>query len=302
MIMWTKYIKDLLPVSFKKHLKKYLKPFFPKIPVHLKNVLGFDIYQNTSDIINYKKFINKSIEDVNESLDGRVFTTMKKFVKEGSVAIDAGANIGLMSLILSKLVGNKGKVFSFEPGPVSFGLLRRNVYSNGIKSNIILSDNALSDSIGKFELFINPNAESDNQLHKDIDEYLFKNEPLREKFTVNTQTIDNFLEKNQIDFNQVSFVKIDTQGHDLSVLRGGIKLFTTTNKIAVLIEFAPYLKAWEKQTIDQFYSELLSYGFSIYDDSKIEYGQVDLEYLKTNYGKHRVGYYTDLLLLKGQDV
>ena len=56
MIMWTKYIKDLLPVSFKKHLKKYLKPFFPKIPVHLKNVLGFDIYQNTSDIINYKKF------------------------------------------------------------------------------------------------------------------------------------------------------------------------------------------------------------------------------------------------------
>lgn len=278
-------------------LKKTLKG---KIPVHVTNVFGFDIYQNVNDIINYKNFSGKNFEEVSGSTDGRVFSAMSKYITKDSVAIDVGANIGLMTLAMSKLVGNKGKVLSFEPGPVSYGLLRRNVYSNVLNGNVTISDNALSDSLGSFNLFINMNGESDNQLHKDVDQYNFKDEPSRPKIVVNTETLDNYLLKNHIDFKKVSFVKIDTQGHDLFVLRGGHSLFSKTSKIAVLVEFCPYLKAWESHSISEFYEQLESFGFDIYDDSNLQYGKINLNYLKSNYGSEKVGKYTDLLLLKGQ--
>jgi FkbM family methyltransferase len=290
-----KIIKRFLPKAFKKAIYKLIR----RTPVHIKDVFGFDLYQ-ISDGINYKKFCGKSFIDVQDTVDGRIFYTMNRYITKDSVAIDVGANIGLMTLAMSKLVGTGGRVYSFEPGPVSFGLLRRNVYSNLLNGNVSISDNALSDSEGSFNLFISGSGESDNQLHKDTDTYVFKDEESRPSFKVTTKTLDAFVSENCIDCNNISFVKVDTQGHDLAVLRGGRTLFTNASKIAVLAEFAPYLKAWENQTIDDFYHELVSYGFDIYDDSNLNAGKVDLDYLKSNFGQDLVGKYTDLLLLKGQ--
>tara|TARA_B100001057_G_C22787470_1_gene926205 strand:- start:420 stop:1292 length:873 start_codon:yes stop_codon:yes gene_type:complete len=286
-------IKNLIPLF----LKKMIRKVFPKKKlVHLKNVFGFDIYQNPSDIINYEEFDGKKLEEVGSSINGRIFYCMNRYISKGSIAIDVGANIGLMTLAMSKLVGNEGRVISFEPGPVSFGLLRRNIFTNVFNGNVIISDEALSDSLGKFNLFFGK-GESAAELHKNIEYY--KN---RNKFMVKTQTIDNYFLENKINFSQVSFVKIDVQGHDLSVMRGGRTLFSTAKKIAVLIEFAPYLKAWENQTIDDFYNEIISFNFEIYDESNLAHGKIDLNYLKSNFGAEKIGVYTDLLLLKGQNI
>ena len=296
-----KIIKRFLPKPLNKAIHKLTNIHGRNTPVHIKNVFGFDLYQNPSDL-DYSKFCGKGFTEVQDSADGRIFHTMNKYIVKDSAVIDVGANIGLMTLAMSRIVGAEGRVYSFEPGPESFGLLRRNVYSNLLNGNVCIFDNALSDSEGNFNLFINPTGESDNQLHKDTNTYVFKDEERRTSFEVSTVTLDAFLEDNGIDFKDISFVKIDTQGHDLAVMRGGRALFTNTSKIAVLIEFAPYLKAWESQTIDEFYHELVSYGFDIYDDTNLNFGKVDLDYLKSNYGRALVGKYTDLLLLKGQSI
>ncbi len=292
-------IKRFFPEPFQKEIYKLYKR---NIPVHIKNVFGFDLYQNSSDIVNYRQFCGKNFTAIQDSTDGRIFYTMNRYIVKDSVVIDVGANIGLMTLAMSKIVGTGGRVYSFEPGPVSFGLLRRNIYSNLLNGNVSIFDNALSDSEGTFNLFINLSGESDNQLHKDTETYQFRDEERRPSFQVNTLTLDAFAEDNGIDCNDISFVKIDTQGHDLAVLRGGRALFTNASRIAVLVEFAPYLKAWENQTIDDFYQELVSYGFEIYDDANLNFGKIDLDYLKSNFGSDLVGKYTDLLLLKGQSI
>ena len=162
-------IKRFIPSALKQRIHRFLWAYVRKI--NLKNVLGFDIYHNSSDTIYYKKFAGKAISDVANSTDGRIFHTMDRFIRDGSVAIDVGASIGLMTLVMSKLVGNNGKVLSFEPGPVSYGLLRRNVFTNVLNGNVTISDNALSDSLGSFNLFLSPSGESDNQLHKDMAVY-----------------------------------------------------------------------------------------------------------------------------------
>jgi len=295
-------IKRILPTPFKKVIYKFIHNYQRRIPVHIKDVFGFDIYQNSADGINYKKFSGKSFSDVQSTADGRIFYSMDRYITKDSVAIDVGANIGLMTLAMSTLVGSGGRVYSFEPGPVSYGLLRRNVNTNLLNGNVSIFDNALSDCEGSFNLFINLSGESDNQLHKDLDTYIFKDEESRPSYKVVTTTLDAFISENSIDYKDISYVKIDTEGNELDVLRGGKSLFTNASKIAVLVEFAPYLKAWENQSIDDFFNELVSFGFDIYDEANPEAGKVDLDYLKSNYGTKYVSKYTDLLLLKGQSV
>ena len=58
----------------------------------------------------------------------------------------------------------------------------------------------------------------------------------------------------------------------------------------------------EKQSVEEFYSELISMDFDVYDDSNLGLGIVKLDYLKSNYGMDKIGKYTDLLLLKGQSL
>tara|TARA_B110000285_G_C14590728_1_gene366281 strand:+ start:37 stop:417 length:381 start_codon:yes stop_codon:yes gene_type:complete len=45
---------------------------------------------------------------------------LQNIIKPGMVVVDAGANIGLYTLIASELTGKKGKVFSFEPSKETF--------------------------------------------------------------------------------------------------------------------------------------------------------------------------------------
>jgi len=49
---------------------------------------------------------------------------LKRPVKTGDTALDIGANVGYMSLVLAKCVGNSGKVFSFEPDSKNFASLK----------------------------------------------------------------------------------------------------------------------------------------------------------------------------------
>jgi hypothetical protein len=55
----------------------------------------------------------------------------KRLVKKGMVVVDIGANIGYYTLLAAHLVGDKGKVFAFEPDPNNYDLLCKNIEVNG---------------------------------------------------------------------------------------------------------------------------------------------------------------------------
>src|ERR1700687_3249539 len=56
-----------------------------------------------------------------------VVAVMEQFVVEGAPAYDLGAHMGYFSLLLARLVGPAGNVFSFEPDPRNLRALRRNI-------------------------------------------------------------------------------------------------------------------------------------------------------------------------------
>ena len=51
----------------------------------------------------------------------------KNIIKPGMRVLDLGANIGFYTVLFSKLVGENGKVFAFEPDPKNFKYLEGNI-------------------------------------------------------------------------------------------------------------------------------------------------------------------------------
>ncbi len=65
---------------------------------------------------------------------------LPKLIKKGGVAIDIGANLGYYSRPLSDIVGANGRIYSVEPVPIIFDVLRRNLKG---RSNVELLNVAL---------------------------------------------------------------------------------------------------------------------------------------------------------------
>lgn len=158
----------------------------------------------------------------------KVVDIFKKFIKEGSVAVDAGAYIGTHTLPMAKLAGEKGKILAFEPHPDIRGKLADNIGLNGF-NNIKIFGSALSDKEGKTNLF----SYSDRMLDKGTSS-LYELNNLEKSFEVRVSTLDKLAAEEKL--SRLDLIKIDTRGSDFPIIRGAaesIKKF----KPAVIFEY-----------------------------------------------------------------
>lgn len=86
----------------------------------------------------YQVILNRSYEFLN--------------LKEGDIVLDAGAHIGVFTVLASKIVGDKGAVVSVEPHPLNFRRLLTNIRLNDC-NNVIPVNKALAAKSG-MELYI----------------------------------------------------------------------------------------------------------------------------------------------------
>ena len=108
------------------------------------NVQGHEMYLDTSDSLRL------STNDVFEPYTTQV---IKQNISSGDIVIDIGANIGYFTLIMAKCIRENGKVFSFEPEPKNFELLKKNVEINNY-SNVILEKKAIGKKTGTTKLYL----------------------------------------------------------------------------------------------------------------------------------------------------
>ena len=67
--------------------------------------------------------------------------------KPGDIVFDLGAYCGVSSYYFSQMVGPSGKVYAFEPDPLNFSLLQRNIARHCL-TNVVAVQVAISDSSG----------------------------------------------------------------------------------------------------------------------------------------------------------
>ena len=135
---------------------------------------------------------------------------LRREVKPGMTCIDAGGSFGWYTVLLSRLVGPSGKVYSFEPLPANFRQLEANIALNQCQ-NVQLECVALSDSAGERELFLPDIGVSGSfELHQYDKSF--------EKISCSMMTLDQYCQNQAID--KVDFIKADIEGAEWLLLKG----------------------------------------------------------------------------------
>lgn len=135
---------------------------------------------------------------------------IRKYVLPGQTVYDIGANMGFVSLSLSRRVGLTGTVVAFEPLPQNLRLLSANVAENGI-SNIQILEMAASNRCGEAVINLTDNVSTASLVWH-------SNDPSVSRYTVKTAAIDELVRAGTIA--EPSFVKIDVEGAEGLVLEG----------------------------------------------------------------------------------
>jgi len=180
---------------------------------------------------------------------------LRRYLRAGDVALDVGANIGLMTLIVSEQVKSAGAVHSLEPAPETFGWLKENTEINSI-SNVRLYNMALSDREGKIDFYVSQEGlDAFNSVIKPAkgDNYQVK--------SVDTTTLDKFVSALP---SKVTFIKMDVEGFELSVLEGGRNILSADDAPELLVEFTESnLKSAGHSTLE-LYDKISGLGYRLY--------------------------------------
>jgi FkbM family methyltransferase len=176
---------------------------------------------------------------------------MAGLVPPGAVAVDAGANHGVYTYILSALTGPSGRVHSIEPYPGNAARLRTLARRLG---NVTFHNVALSDSAGEAALHI--------PVHRGrrIDALATLGPApgsRADECRVPLRTLDSLLHGER---GRVALLKCDVEGHEDHVLRGARSILVS-HRPAVIAEIE---QRHREDSIDTTFSYLLGLGYAGY--------------------------------------
>lgn len=131
------------------------------------------------------------------------------------VIFDVGANVGdWTSLALE--IQRDASYHCFEPSVPTFALLKERAFPSSVRRNAF----GLSDAAEQRKMFVYAEGLGSNSLY--FRTGLETTQELEE--TVSLRTIDDYCAEQKID--AIDFMKIDVEGHELSVLRGARQMLT----------------------------------------------------------------------------
>jgi len=170
-----------------------------------RNKLKIDLERYSDFSTFYEVFVEK------------LYTNLISKINKGDIVIDAGANIGLFSIIASILVGKTGKVIAIEPEPENMKILKRNIELNNL-DNIIVVDKALFSKSGERIKFYRDGATSRISLSDN-------NEP-GNYIEVETITFDDIISNINL---HPKVLKMDIEGAEKFALLPSQSTFQTIN-------------------------------------------------------------------------
>ncbi len=174
----------------------------------------------------YRKNVRKHIDgityelDLNELIDSFIYMggffeqeltrAIYALTKPGYTIFDIGANIGCHTLRFSKLVGETGRVFAFEPTGYAHKKIERNIQLNtNFSGNIILEKKGVSNVSKPSQIILFKSSWRRFGEQKEIEEE-----------SIDFVTVDDYVVQNNI--NQVHIIKIDVDGFEPQVIEGAM--------------------------------------------------------------------------------
>ena len=204
-------VKQYLPESLKVPLRRvvsffstrHFKPYIKK-----KNVEGivFDFWIGDLDSRNW---YDLHCQDP-QWLEMRFIRD--KMIQPGDIVLESGAHHGCTTIVLSRWVGENGKVIAFEPVPANASIIRKNIELNQIK-NVWLESKAVGATSGH-KVKISGNSNSSVRA-------------LGQGREVDLTCLD------QYEYLNPTFLKVDVEGFEVEVLKGAQRILRKRPKLAI---------------------------------------------------------------------
>lgn len=192
---------------------------YSPLPPQVNNVsVGYGLRMDLDPRVYPEKVIYFNVKEP------EVTESIFRFVKEGDTAIDVGANIGYFSLLLGLRVGKQGRVHAFEPNPALQARLSSHAARNNLQDVIVLHPVAIADVSGSTDLYLYGGNHGASSIH------VYPDRP-HTSVKVKVETLDELLARGGVELP--AFIKIDVEGTELPVLRGGEKLIEQARPVIV---------------------------------------------------------------------
>lgn len=162
----------------------------------------------------------------NQIFDKEVIDLATHFIFPGTTVLDIGANFGQMSILFSNLVGENGKVHSFEADDWVYEILLKNIEANGKSEKIIPHFGAVHSTSGEILIYPEQDFEEFGTYGSYGIDYNLQNGRKVETLAIDDLRIED----------AISFMKVDIQGGDLLAMKGAKKTITK-NRMPILFEY-----------------------------------------------------------------
>jgi len=179
------------------------------------NSRGFEMYVTEECVKSYSNF-----EPLSSLFALEIYNNNGLF-------IDVGAHYGYYTLLIGKHI-SKSNIYAFEPTPVTYDILKKNVELNKVDKKVTLYRCAVSDKESSIKMFTPKNYSSKSSCYKLLQDWEI------DSFDVKTYSLDKLITN-----KKVSLIKIDAEGHEPLIVKGLANTIRLNKEISMLIEFHP---------------------------------------------------------------
>lgn len=140
---------------------------------------------------------------------------VRHLLRPGDHVMDIGANYGVYTLSMAQVVAATGRVWAFEPASATANLLAEGIAANGF-TQVVVERCAVSCVSGVARLSLSENSELNTLAYSSQESGRYEEVAL--------VTLDGFIERHGL--KRLDFIKIDAEGEESNILRGGKRFFS----------------------------------------------------------------------------
>ncbi|MCX5921929.1 MAG: FkbM family methyltransferase [Candidatus Dependentiae bacterium] len=218
---------------------------------HPAQLHSLNIFQNTPD------FDTVGYDNCTMESNGEL-PIIESMIKNGDIVFDVGANKGEWSqhVLASK---SNIRLYAFEPIPTIFNQLQKNIAHDFVATHNFAISNKNGEEIFFYYNKNSLSSELSSFYERPVVNRIFNARPI--PIRVKTKTLDSFCQEQSIE--QIDFLKIDTEGSELNVLKGSSLMLKKGAIKTIQFEYGgAYLEA--KATLKEMFDQLIACHYIIF--------------------------------------
>lgn len=197
-----------------------------------------------------------------DSRERDFFVFLRSIPKDG-IALDIGANLGVMTVHLARHVTG-GEIIAFEPMPINVAILRRLVATHAL-SNVRIEPCALGDREGSVEMVmpVERGAFRHGLSHVVHESITDRNEGVSVRAPL--RRLDGFmLDASSCPKGRVTAIKMDVENFEWFVLQGALETIRSHRPLL-------YIELWPNENRERCFGLLKSLGYEtlVCDDGRL---------------------------------